>query len=152
MFATLLDGTLQCEKRMNRTSYDSLPILICLNGQPSAATIRFIDRCLETNDHRDLRLHYSGDFDVKGLEIAQGLDRRYRKHFVSWRMSSSNYERHTECGVSLSDTEKEKLQKMMVDWDDRLCSKMFLLGVKIHQEVFVEELVYGWVEANGAEV
>jgi hypothetical protein len=29
---------------------------------------------------------------------------------------------------------------------------MFLLGVKIHQEVFVEELVYDWVEANGAEV
>ncbi|MEJ8548567.1 DUF2399 domain-containing protein [Brevibacillus borstelensis] len=152
VFATLLNETLQWKNHMNRISYDSLPILICLNGQPSAATIRFIDRCLETNNHHGLRLHYSGDFDVKGLEIAQGLARRYKKHFVPWRMSSSDYERHSESGMSLSDTEKQKLQKMMVDWDDRLCFKMFLVGVKIHQEVFVEELLHDWMEASGAEV
>ncbi|USG65089.1 TIGR02679 domain-containing protein [Brevibacillus ruminantium] len=152
VFATLLDETLQWENPMDLISCDSLPIFICLNGQPSAATIRFIDRCLETNDHHELRLHYSGDFDVKGLEIAQGLARRYRKHFVPWRMSFSDYERHTECGMSLSDTEKQKLRKMTVDWDDRLCSKMCLIGVKIHQEIFVEELLRDWMEANGMEV
>ncbi|MED1725392.1 TIGR02679 domain-containing protein [Brevibacillus parabrevis] len=152
VFATLLDGTLQREKRNNRTIYDTLPILLCLNGQPSAATIRFIDRCLEARDQSNLWLYYSGDFDVKGVTIAQGLARRYAKHFVPWRMRFADYERHTEYGLPLSVKEKEQLQNMRVDWDDRLCSIMLLLGVKIHQEVFVEELMHDWVDANGGEV
>ncbi|MGO0063461.1 TIGR02679 domain-containing protein [Brevibacillus fluminis] len=152
VFATLLDGTLQREKRNNRTIYDTLPILLCLNGQPSAATIRFIDRCLEARDQSNLWLYYSGDFDVKGVAIAQGLARRYAKYFVPWRMRFADYERHTEYGLPLSVKEKEQLQNMRVDWDDRLCSNMLLLGVKIHQEVFVEELMQDWVDANGGQV
>ncbi|NGQ95115.1 DUF2399 domain-containing protein [Brevibacillus sp. SYP-B805] len=152
VFATLLDGTLQYEKYRSRSSYDSAPILICLNGQPSAATIRWIDRCLEARDQNDVRLHYSGDFDVKGLAIAQGLARRYGKHFVPWRMSVSDYERFAPYGMDLSDQEKEQLQKMTVDWDYSLGTRMAFLGTKVHQEVFVEELLQDWMDVFGSEV
>ncbi|UYZ14101.1 TIGR02679 domain-containing protein [Brevibacillus sp. WF146] len=151
VFATLLDGT-QYEKFSIRLSYDVAPILICLNGQASAATIRFLDCCLEASNQNDVRLHYSGDFDVKGLTIAQGLARRYGKHFVPWRMNVSDYERFAHYGLTLSDQEKEQLQKMTVDWDDSLCTRMSLLGSKVYQEVFVEELLHDWVEAYGSEV
>jgi len=149
VFATLLDGTLRCERQKNGTSYGSLPILLCLNGQPSAATIRFLDRCLETNDHKDLPLYYSGDFDVKGLAIAQGLAKRYGKHFVSWRMSLADYERYIHWGIALSNSEKEQLQKTMVEWDASLCASMSSMGIKVHQEIFVEELLHDWMKAYG---
>lgn len=142
VFAAFLDrmGALHPKKPGNA------PVLVCVNGQPSAATIRLLDLFLNHDPVGEvLPLYYAGDFDVKGLEIAAGLLRRYSNHFIPWRMSAVDYERAAVQGTVFNAEEQERLRRMRVSWDSELIPVMLGRGLKLHQELLLEPLWEDWV-------
>lgn len=62
------------------------PALVCTAGFPSAAGIRLLDALAKGG----FVLNYGGDFDVNGLTIAEGLQRRYPA-LKPWRMAPEDY-------------------------------------------------------------
>ena len=71
-------------------STSSLPTLVCTSGWPSAATLRLLDQLLEESP--DNCLYYSGDFDLKGLQIATYLAERYPGRCHPWHFDATSYE------------------------------------------------------------
>jgi uncharacterized protein (TIGR02679 family) len=68
----------------------SLPTLVCISGWPSAAALRLLDKLLEESP--DNCLYYSGDFDIKGLQIASYLSARYPVRCQLWHLNVTSYE------------------------------------------------------------
>jgi len=66
-----------------------LPTLICTSGWPSVAALTLLDRLLAESP--DNRLFYSGDFDLKGLQIAAFLLARYPRNCLPWRFDADTY-------------------------------------------------------------
>lgn len=65
------------------------PTLVCTSGWPSAAALMLLDRLLaESPDHQ---LFYSGDFDLKGLQIAAYLLARYPGRCSLWQFDTAAY-------------------------------------------------------------
>jgi uncharacterized protein (TIGR02679 family) len=71
-------------------SATALPTLVCTSGWPSAAALALLDQLLEESP--DNCLHYSGDFDLKGLQIAAYLAARYPGRCYPWRFDPASYE------------------------------------------------------------
>ena len=65
------------------------PTMICTSGWPSVAALKLLDLLLDASPHN--RLHYSGDFDVKGLQIAAYLLARYPERCHLWHFDSNSY-------------------------------------------------------------
>lgn len=114
-------------------------MIICGNGRPSVAVLRLLNLLL--HDSRDSVLQYSGDLDAGGLGIAQGLQMRYPKAFRAWRMDASQYERHADRGMPLEEGERLRLSECRLAWDDKLVGKMLAKGMKLHQELWIGELL-----------
>ena len=68
----------------------ALPTLVCTSGWPSAAALTLLQQLLEESP--DNRLYYSGDFDLKGLQIAAYLAARYPGRCCPWRFDPATYE------------------------------------------------------------
>ena len=117
--------------------YLSLPPLVCTSGQPSAAAITLLDRLTSQGTH----IHYSGDLDAGGIQIAASLYKRYSPHFSPWGMSSSLVS--LEKGVTLSSDEVGRLSKLHAPWDKGLVPALLDHGVKVYQESLVDHL---WTE------
>jgi uncharacterized protein (TIGR02679 family) len=71
-------------------SATALPTLVCTSGWPSTAALTLLDRLLEESPVNCLR--YSGDFDLKGLQIAAYLGARYPGRCHPWRFDTASYE------------------------------------------------------------
>lgn len=71
-------------------SVSPLPTLICTSGWPSVAALTLLDQLLQESPGNCL--HYSGDFDLKGLQIAAYLLTRYTGHCQPWRFDRASYE------------------------------------------------------------
>jgi len=67
----------------------ALPTLVCTSGWPSLAALRLLDLLIAESP--DNRLHYSGDFDLKGLQIAAHLMARYPGRCYPWRFDPDSY-------------------------------------------------------------
>lgn len=105
--------------------------IVCTSGQPSVAALRLLD--MATSD--GAKLHYSGDYDVKGLQMAVSLSRRYPGQFVPWRLDSSTYKNiDLDSGLPFSEAETAALAAMEVDWDRRLTHEMLKTKRKVFQE------------------
>lgn len=65
------------------------PTMICTSGWPSAAALKLLDLLLDASPHN--HLHYSGDFDVKGLQIAAYLLAHYPGRCHPWHFDSGSY-------------------------------------------------------------
>lgn len=63
------------------------PPLVCTSGHLSLAGLRLLDALVA----RGARIHYSGDFDVKGLLIARALACRFGGAFHPWRFDVQAY-------------------------------------------------------------
>lgn len=61
----------------------SRPSLVCTSGWPSAAALKLLQMFVDQSP--DNRLYYSGDFDLKGLQIAASLMARYVGRGLPWR-------------------------------------------------------------------
>jgi len=68
----------------------SIPTFVCTSGWPSAAALRLLDQLLE--ESTDNCLYYSGDFDLKGLQIASYLTGRYPGRCQPWHFDATSYQ------------------------------------------------------------
>jgi uncharacterized protein (TIGR02679 family) len=73
----------------------SLPTIICTSGWPSVAALTLLDLLLATSTNR---LHYSGDFDGKGLQIASYLIERYPGRCFPWHIDAEAYTLAVQAG------------------------------------------------------
>lgn len=121
--------------------------LVCTSGPASAAAIRWLQRCLDVSPPT-CRLYYAGDFDIKGLMMAQTLQRLWPELFIPWRFDSAAYlEVSARCpGPAFDSAEVERLGNMSVRWDDGLCALMRQTGRKAHQEAMIEGLLQDYTE------
>ncbi len=133
VFAELVDAALQ--RRIGATE---APVILCGNGQPSTAVLRLLDWLLS---FEGAMLYYAGDLDAAGLGIAQGLQLRYPHAFRPWRMDAAQYSRFAHMGIPLAEAERSRLQEGRYAWDAELAATMLAAGRKLHQELWVEELM-----------
>ena len=130
--------------RLKETSYKRcVPPLVCTSGQPSHAALELFDFL---TDH-GIQMYYSGDFDVKGLSIAQTLYERYQDHWHPWGMTSEaisqwkidRIQRSESVGVPFSEEETNALTTMKTSWDETLLNTLLASenAIKIFQEMLV---------------
>ncbi|GAB7389238.1 TIGR02679 domain-containing protein [Bacillaceae bacterium] len=118
--------------------------LICTSGQPSHAALRLFDALARMG----IKLYYSGDFDVKGLEIAAALQGRYPDAWQAWGLkegallSLKEKEGDGRNGrrrfLALTQEERSLVERLDIRWDENLLST---LG---HDKVF-EEMVFSYL-------
>ncbi len=65
------------------------PTVICTSGWPSVAALMLLDLLLAQSAEN--MLYYSGDFDLKGLQIAAYLMTRYPKRCHLWHFDTDSY-------------------------------------------------------------
>jgi uncharacterized protein (TIGR02679 family) len=135
VFGALLDETVMAGKP---APYP----LICTSGQPALAALRLFDLAAANQ----ARLHYSGDFDVKGLGMAVALSQRYGERFVPWRFDAETYRgvRHAHL-PALDASETALLARMHVPWDGDLTDVMLERRVKVFQEHMLDRLRADWL-------
>ena len=120
--------------------------MLCTSGQPSLAALRLMDY----TGKDDTPIYYSGDFDVKGLEMASLLLKRYGKRFVPWFMDANTYDSTIEITGEATDllvfSERERLllSRMQLEWDGDLIPRLLEKGRKIFQEHIVDKLLADW--------
>jgi uncharacterized protein (TIGR02679 family) len=66
-----------------------LPTCVCTSGWPSRASLVLLDQFLAASPANTL--YYSGDFDLKGLQIAAYLIARYPARCHPWRFDPDSY-------------------------------------------------------------
>ncbi len=66
-----------------------LPTLVCTSGWPSVAALLLLDQLLAASPAN--KFYYSGDFDLKGLQIAAHLLARYPERCSPWRFDPEAY-------------------------------------------------------------
>lgn len=146
-FSTLVD--ISERERMDDSANGNsagVPLLLCTSGPASAAALRLLDRYL-AEGRIGGRIRYSGDFDVKGIEIGNVLAIRYASHFVSWRFDSGSYKQggaSIEWGLVFTEEERNRLKHMQAIWDRELCGDMARLGRKLFQEQLIAAMVEDW--------
>lgn len=149
VFSTLIDMTERWLEKGGafRLSVDG-PALLCTSGPASAAALRLLDRYVQEGP-RCGTLYYSGDFDVKGIEIGNVLAARYRGQFRPWRFDSQSYAAGSRSsnreGVRFSDEECNRLKQMGAVWDDSLCRAMSGIGRKLFQEEQIAFYMEDWM-------
>ncbi|MFF2533770.1 TIGR02679 domain-containing protein [Brevibacillus sp. NPDC058079] len=75
---------------------DNLVPLVCTHGEFKLSGILLVERLVES----DCEIYYAGDLDVKGLQMAYRLKKKYSKHIHYWRMNKADYE-HAVSDTSL---------------------------------------------------
>ncbi|WP_329100457.1 TIGR02679 family protein [Micromonospora sp. NBC_01699] len=107
------------------------PPLVCVNGQPSTAAIRLLTALAADG----ARLRYHGDFDWGGVRIANLLRSRVPWH--PWRYDVAAYLDAASRAVP------SPLRGRPVDaaWDAGLTENMRLHGVRIEEELVLDELL-----------
>ncbi|MCU6708690.1 TIGR02679 domain-containing protein [Paenibacillus sp. J5C_2022] len=130
------------------------PLLLCTSGPASAAALRWIDRYVQ-EERLGGNIYYSGDFDVKGIEIGNVLATRYASCFKPWRFDAAAYESGCDHafspGVVFSDEDCMRLGKLQAVWDQLLCDKMSRKKRKLYQEEILTSLIFDWRAALGIE-
>ncbi|HYA99467.1 MAG TPA: TIGR02679 family protein [Ktedonobacteraceae bacterium] len=91
----------------------ALPTLICTSGWPSAAAILLLDLLVAQSP--DSSLHYSGDFDLKGLQIASHLMERYSGRCHPWRFDLDAYAHALSAGETLAHTNELNMLNALPD-------------------------------------
>lgn len=91
----------------------ALPTLICTSGWPSAAAILLLDLLVAQSP--DSSLHYSGDFDLKGLQIASHLMERYSGRCHLWRFDLDAYAHALSAGGTLAHTNELHMLNALPD-------------------------------------
>ncbi|MBM3271425.1 MAG: TIGR02679 family protein [Candidatus Sericytochromatia bacterium] len=104
------------------------PPLICVEGQPKAAS-RLLLQALTS---QGWALLYHGDFDWKGIEIANFVLNRHGAR--PWCMTAADY-RKAPPGVPLSG------KPVQASWDSELESAMVRSGHAVHEEAVLESLL-----------
>lgn len=138
VFAELIDACL-ARARLSAGQAAPGPVIVCGNGQPTTAVICLLDMLLGKPGERELR--YAGDIDPPGLGIAHSLQMRYKQSFRLWRMDREVFSRYAHQGLPMDEKEKAKLRSCRAVWDEQLADAMLAYNVKLHQELWLDELL-----------
>jgi uncharacterized protein (TIGR02679 family) len=153
VFSTLADAAGKPSLVELAEGHDTIgPLLLCTSGPASAAALRLLDRYMEEGRMQG-SLYYSGDFDIKGIEIGNVLALRYADRFIPWFYDSDRYKDSIENGgpafVPFSNEEKARLERTQAVWDKSLCEIMGSKGNKLFQEQFIVLLAQSWMLGIG---
>lgn len=109
------------------------PGLLCLSGcAERRAALLLIDRLAACR----IPMHYHGDFDAAGLQIASQMI--LGKEMTSWRMNASDY----EFGVAHSNILLSNNQPIVeTPWDPRLRDCLRIHGKSLIEEMVVDFLI-----------
>ena len=107
--------------------------LVCTDGMPSAAQRTLLNQLA----HAGARLHYHGDFDWPGIQIANHVLRTWPAQ--PWRLASSDYEAAAQTaphvGRNLTD------RGVAATWDSQLAPAMSHYGLAIAEEALADILI-----------
>jgi len=140
LFAEIIDQLAKRFYQDQKKCFLQKIIVICGNGQPTTAVLKLIDLLL--SKAHSTKLYYAGDLDPAGINIASGFYKRYKESFSPWFMGVDVYLRYMQFGVNLTDIEKLKLQDSIDEWNEKLIRSMLEQGVKLHQELWIEDVVH----------
>ena len=108
------------------------PTMVCTSGWPSVAALMLLDLLLVHSAKN--ALYYSGDFDVKGLQIAAYLMARYPERCHLWHFDTTAYTVALQHGgLSASANELAMLNALPTVFAE-LVSKMQEKGMWAYQE------------------
>lgn len=109
---------------------DRCPPLICTGGQPSAAVSTLLRHVVAGGGGLD----YHGDFDWPGVQMTNSALRRYGA--TPWRMGARDY-------LAAAGRSRRLLEGRPVAaaWDDALTSAMASRGVRVEEELVVDDLL-----------
>ncbi|MHB1128224.1 MAG: TIGR02679 family protein [Bacillota bacterium] len=113
-----------------------LPAMVCTSGQPSVAALKLLDQLVQGGT----RVYYSGDFDVKGLEMGAALYRRYGSSFIPWLFDTRTYLDITQ-GTILTAKQRQRLVSFRVPWDHTLTGEIMRRGLIVYQESLVTQMI-----------
>ncbi len=116
-----------------------LHTLICTSGWPSAAALTLLDRLLAESP--DNRFFYSGDFDLKGLQIAAFLLARYPGHCLPWRFDVDTYLLALQSDGVLARANELEILSTLPDVFTPLVTAMQEKKVWVYQEGITQFLV-----------
>ncbi len=123
------------------------PTMVCTSGWPSTAALKLLQMFVDQSP--DNRLYYSGDFDLKGLQIAASLMTRYTGHCYPWRFDVESYAVALQAGgVAANRVELAGLSALPEVFDP-LVLVMRDKGMWAYQEGIVQLLVED-VKRNGS--
>lgn len=149
VFSMLLDAMNELICGDNQASViPKPPMLVCSSGPASAAALRLLRRIME-NSTDPCPIFYSGDFDVKGLEMGVVLANRFPEQFSPWRFDAHTYvEPVLPCpnGPDFSQAELNRLFQLKVPWDAKLTLAMHRKGHRVFQETLISVLIEDWVK------
>lgn len=106
---------------------------VCTDGMPAAAQRALLDQLSRAG----ARLHYHGDFDWPGLQIANHVVRRWQAQ--PWQMRAQDYEaavptvRHKQRDLAASE--------VTALWDPQLAPAMYRHGLAIAEEAVADFLI-----------
>ena len=122
-----------------RSEESTLPTLICTSGWPSVAALMLLDLLLAQSV--DNTLYYSGDFDIKGLQIAAYLMARYPEHCHLWRFDSDAYTVALQHGGVVASSSELAMLDTLPNVFVTLVSTMQERGMWAYQEGITQLLV-----------
>lgn len=103
--------------------------LICTQGQPTTG----IHVLLRQLTAAGIRLHYHGDFDWPGVQMANAIIHRHNAR--PWRMSSTDYKAAAPKSLPLMGV------PVLASWDHALTEAMKECGHAVHEEQVIDTLV-----------
>ena len=111
--------------------------MVCTMGNPTTVTLALLD-ALTASDR--VQLAYHGDFDWPGLAIANRVMNRYPTR--PWQFGAADYREAVEKAAS-SGIPRQPLTGRPTEspWDPALAEAMTALGVSIHEEALIENLL-----------
>jgi uncharacterized protein (TIGR02679 family) len=153
VFSMLLDATNKLSFGDNQASILSRPppMLVCNSGPASAAALRLFQRMNDASAE-PFPMYYSGDYDVKGLEMGIVLANRFPKQFLPWKFDSVTFLDpllHCPNGPEFSQLELNRMLQLSIPWDNELTQAMHKNGHKVFQEMLIPTLARNWLEALG---
>ncbi|MEU9002521.1 TIGR02679 family protein [Streptomyces sp. NPDC048551] len=119
------------------------PPLICAEGRPSTAFHRLARLITDAGG----TLHYHGDFDWPGIEMANQLRTRYQAQ--PWRMSAADY----LSGVR-SDSDHVQMggKPQSTPWDPELAEVMERESRAVYEEAVTDTLLADWSPTVSEEI
>lgn len=112
---------------------DRSPPVVCLDGMPSTAALIVLDGLVMAGH----RVRYHGDFDWRGLTIAEVLFRKVPGG-SPWRYDAADYQRARNRGLG---TVALAGRVSTSSWDPQLARVMAASAVAVYEEQVVDELV-----------
>lgn len=112
--------------------------LVCLNGQPGAATILLLEALAAGGSE----LRYHGDFDWSGISVARALAERVT--WTPWRYCATDYA--AACAAltglpSLLMLPGVNAQSVETAWDADLAEAMAAVGLGVDEELVLPDLL-----------